>query len=92
MNGWTDVAEHLGIPMAILAAFAWAVWHWVNQAGAFIAPRVDKVVDATVANSAGIQMLDAQAAANHAALRDLAVDIRTKVDAILRALEREANE
>lgn len=91
-NWLFQVAEHFGIPMAILAAFAFAIWHWVNKSAAWIAPRVDKVVDATAANVEAIKVLDVKADANHDVLKLLVLDVQSKCEAILRALDREGAE
>ena len=88
-NWFMQIAEHLGIPMAILAVFAWAVWHWVNRSAAWLAPRIDKVVDATAANVEGIKVLDVKADMNHDVLKLLVLDVQSKCEAILRALDSE---
>lgn len=89
METYTQIAEHLGIPFACLVALAAAIWVWTNRLAAFMAPRVDKVVDATVANTANLQALGLSSEANHQTLYAVVMDIKAKCEAILMTLKGE---
>jgi hypothetical protein len=78
---WIAVAQQLGIPTGFGAAILFGAWHAANKGGAFLAPLVVRLVEATEktavkveANSHQLATIHTTAEWSHEKLMEVATD------------------